>query len=85
MATVELWQETIEQDSSSKQFYSNPWPLFAIYGKTPTDATATERPVYIPGDRLVNEERASDGDFGLVKKKTREENTIAASFLLAIR
>ncbi|AGV14315.1 hypothetical protein C343_02902 [Cryptococcus neoformans C23] len=85
MATDELWQEIIEQDSSNKQFYSNPWPLSAIYGKTPTDATATGRPVYIPGDRLVNEERASDNDFGLVKKKTREENTIAASFLLAIR
>ncbi|OWZ64122.1 hypothetical protein AYX14_02071 [Cryptococcus neoformans] len=85
MATDELWQEIIEQDSSSKQFYNNPWPLFAIYGKTPTDATATGRPVYIPGDRLVNEERANDGDFGLVKKETHEENTIAASSLLAIR
>lgn len=37
--------------------------MFAIFGKTCTDTTATGRPVFIPGDGLVNEEESgNDGD-----------------------
>ncbi|ALO60390.1 hypothetical protein CNB02525 [Cryptococcus deneoformans JEC21] len=62
-ATDELWQEVIEETPSNKRFYNNPWPLFAIFGKTCTDTTATGRPVFIPGDGLVNEEESgNDGD-----------------------
>lgn len=64
-AMDELWREVIEENPSNKRFYNNPWPLFTVCGKTCTDATATGRPVYIPGDGLVNEEEsANDGDFG---------------------